>query len=136
MVVHGARLERKQAFLFRAVDVAMELFAMTASICRAHRLRELGTWRADTAVELADAFAREARRRIDALLNAMWDNDDAHRYALAQRTCEGRHGWIEDGAVPLPFTEEELRPQTVQERLDRGELGGRDHAAEPARDAG
>jgi hypothetical protein len=136
MVAHGAMLEKKQAFLFRAVDVAMELFAMTASICRAHRQRELGAWRADSAVEIADAFARGARRRIDALLHAMWHNDDAQRYRLAQATCEGRYAWLEDGAVPLPFSEDDLRPRTVEERLASGEIGGGDRLAERARDAG
>ncbi len=135
MVVHGARLERKQAFLFRAVDVAMELFAMTATICRAQRLRQQGAWRSDAAVEVAEVFARGAARRIDALLHAMWHNDDVQRYQLAQATCEGRHAWIEEGAVPLPFAEDDLRPESVEERLARGELAGTS-APEPARDAG
>jgi hypothetical protein len=136
MVVYGAKLEKKQAFLFRAIDVAMELFAMTATVCRAHRQRELGVWRSDAAVEVADVFARGAARRVDALLHAMWHNDDAHRYQLAQATCEGRHAWLEEGAVPLPFAEEDLRPEPVEQRLARGELAGPDAAPEAARDAG
>ena len=136
MVVYGAKLEKKQAFLFRAIDVAMELFAMTATVCRAHRQRELGAWRSDAAIEVADVFARGAARRIDALLYAMWHNDDTHRYQLAQATCEGRHAWLEEGAVPLPFAEEDLRPEPVEERLARGELAGPDAAPEAARDAG
>jgi alkylation response protein AidB-like acyl-CoA dehydrogenase len=38
MLVHGARLQHKQAFLFRWVDIAMELFAMAAVISRARTL--------------------------------------------------------------------------------------------------
>jgi hypothetical protein len=30
MLVHKARMQRKQAFLFRIVDIAMEIFAMAA----------------------------------------------------------------------------------------------------------
>ena len=39
MIVHGPKLERKQAFLFRLVDIANELFAMTAAIVRAQRMQ-------------------------------------------------------------------------------------------------
>src|SRR6185369_8384472 len=34
MIVHKAKLQRRQAFLFRTVDVAMEIFAMAACISR------------------------------------------------------------------------------------------------------
>lgn len=39
MVLHQARLQNKQAFLFRLVDIANELFAMAASVSRAHAMR-------------------------------------------------------------------------------------------------
>src|SRR5215213_8919808 len=42
MIVHQAKLQNKQAFLFRLVDVANELFAMAASVARAQALREEG----------------------------------------------------------------------------------------------
>ena len=40
MAVYQAGLQNKQAFLFRLVDVANELFAMAASICRAQALAD------------------------------------------------------------------------------------------------
>ena len=52
------KLEHKQGFLGRIVDIGAELFAMTAACVRAQRDR------ADaTAVELADVFCRQARVR-------------------------------------------------------------------------
>lgn len=117
MLVHRARLERKQAFLFRLVDIAMELFAMTASVCRARALSARDDLRAETGVELADAYCRIGRRRVDALFRSLWRNDDARKYALAQRVLDGRYRWIEEGIVPLKLAEADLRPATVEEML-------------------
>ena len=54
------RLEHKQRFLARIVDIGAELFAMSAVCVRAQRDQHEGT-----AVELADAFCRQARVRVD-----------------------------------------------------------------------
>ncbi len=64
MIVHQAKLQNKQAFLFRLVDIANELFAMAASVARAHAMREAGHPDAANAVELADLFCRSSRRRV------------------------------------------------------------------------
>ena len=53
--------------------------------------------RGDEAVELADLFCRQARRRVDALFGELFSNDDDANYALAQQVLEGRHTWIEEG---------------------------------------
>ncbi len=95
MLVHRAGLEKRQAFLFRCVDVANEIFAMSASIARAVRMQKMGDATGDSAVELAETFALGSRRRIEAAFAALWDNDDAANYAFARRTLEGRHAWIE-----------------------------------------
>src|SRR5439155_2658964 len=42
MVVYQAKMERKQGFLFRCVDIVMELFAMAASVCHARQVRDDG----------------------------------------------------------------------------------------------
>src|SRR3990170_6429148 len=42
MVRYGPKLERRQAVLFRAVDIGSELFAMSAACVRAQMLREKG----------------------------------------------------------------------------------------------
>ncbi len=93
------RLERKQAFLGRLVDVGAELFAMSAAVVRAQMLLTDGEPEGAAAVELADLFCRGARRRVDALFAALWSNDDARSYAAAQRVLAGRYSWLERGII-------------------------------------
>jgi hypothetical protein len=96
MLVHREKMERRQLFLFRLVDVVNELFAMAASISRAHALERAGHPSAQHAVELADVFCRSSRRRVKALFGALWGNDDAQRYALAQGVLRGDQVWMEE----------------------------------------
>ena len=59
MAVYQAKMERKQGFLFRCVDVVMELFAMAATISRTRQmLDDARTPRRERALELADLFCR------------------------------------------------------------------------------
>ena len=62
-----AQARTQAGFLFRAVDVAIELFAMTAAVMHAQRKQELG--RGDLEVVERVAFAAQARVR--SLLRAM-----------------------------------------------------------------
>jgi alkylation response protein AidB-like acyl-CoA dehydrogenase len=117
MVVYRAGLERKQAFLFRAVDVAMEIYAMTAAVARARAREESGHEQAETTAELADAFACQARRRVKRLLQELWHNDDRAQTALGRSVLEGHFQWLEEGAMPLGYGVEDLRPGTVDEIL-------------------
>jgi alkylation response protein AidB-like acyl-CoA dehydrogenase len=116
MLAHGGGLERKQAFLFRIVDIAMELFVLTAAVCRAHALVERERPEAESALELADVFARGARERVRACFRSLFFTDDARRYALAQDVAAGDHLWLEAGVMPLPYSEEELGPDAFLRR--------------------
>lgn len=118
MIVFGPKLERKQGFLFRAVDVALELFAITAAVRRAHLIR--GPER-DAALLLADQFARSATRRVDDILRDMWSNDDSEKVALSKSIMEGEQTWLEHGTIGLPFTVEQLRPETMDDYLKNRE---------------
>ncbi len=95
MMVHQARMQNKQAFLFRVVDVANELFAVAASVSRAHAMQESGHPNARQAAELADLFCRQARRKIKRLFADLWSNDDARKYKVAQGVLTGRQQWLE-----------------------------------------
>ena len=117
-IVFGPKLERKQGFLFRAVDVALELFAITASIRRAHSIR--GPERA-AALLLADQFARSSRRRVDDILRDMWSNDDTEKLALSKSIMDGEQTWLEHGTIGLPFSVEQLRPETMDDYLKNRE---------------
>jgi hypothetical protein len=103
MIVHRAKLQRRQAFLFRTVDVAMEVFAMAACISRVRTMREEKHPHAAQAGQLADLFCRNARRKIRRLFRELWDNDDALKYRVGQSVQKGEHVWFEAetmGALP------------------------------------
>jgi alkylation response protein AidB-like acyl-CoA dehydrogenase len=101
MIAYQGKLQNKQAFLFRLVDVANELFAMAASITRAHAMREAGSADAEGAVELADIFCRSTRRKIAKLFRDLWANDDVRKYKVALKVLEGRHAWLETNILTL-----------------------------------
>jgi len=101
MMRYQARLQNKQAFLFRLVDVSNELFAMAAAVARARALREQRREEAAQAGRLADLFCRIARRRVRQLFGELWDNDDVRRYRAAIDVLEGRHEWLERGILGL-----------------------------------
>jgi hypothetical protein len=93
------KLERKQGFLGRIVDIGAELFAMSAACVRAQMLAEDGEVDADSAFELAGLFCKGARRRVDRLFDELWRNDDADNYAAAQAVLGGRYTWAEAGIL-------------------------------------
>ena len=100
MVLHGPKLEKRQALLFRLVDVGADLFAMAAALSRANALRRSGAAEAPRAEELADVFCRAIRRRIAERFRATRSNDDVANYATAIRVLEGEHRWLEAGLTP------------------------------------
>jgi len=111
MLRFGPKLEKKQAFLFRAVDVALELFALTATVLRAHAFS-----RVDPAcLDLANGFARGASRRIDDLLRDMWRNDDASQYRIAQHLLSGRYVFLEADTMGVPYSVDDMRPQSMED---------------------
>ena len=99
MLVYQAGLQNKQAFLFRLVDIANELFAMTASVTRAQTLADTRAPDAREAARVADVFCRRARRKIKDLFRDLWRNDDVARYRLGDDVHEGGHLWLEQGVV-------------------------------------
>ena len=99
MVRFGPKLEKRQAVLGRIVEIGAELFAMVATCARAEAARRRGGKAPDDAVELADAFCRQARRRVEDRFAAVWHNDDVATYAIARKVLDGGYTWIEDGMV-------------------------------------
>ena len=93
-----ARLEHRQAFLGRIVDIGAELFAMSAACVRARMLVEAGE-NGKEAEELADVFCKGARRRVEVLFHQLWHNDDTVNYGAAQDVLAGRYTWLEQGII-------------------------------------
>jgi alkylation response protein AidB-like acyl-CoA dehydrogenase len=99
MVLNGPKLERKQAQLFRCVDVGAELFAMAATCVRA--MRDTGRSAGDrTPMELADLFCRNSRRKVNRLFAEVRRNDDPENDRVARGVLERRYEWLEQGIVP------------------------------------
>jgi hypothetical protein len=96
------KLERKQAFLGRIVDIGAELFAISACCVRAKMLRDAPEGRG--AAELADLYCAQSRLRIDSLLRGLWRNTDDPDRRVAGRLVKGEYAWLEEGILPLPET--------------------------------
>jgi alkylation response protein AidB-like acyl-CoA dehydrogenase len=111
MLVFRAAAERKQAFLFRIVDIANELFAMAASISRAVALEKAGRPEAAQAIRLADHFCVATRDRVEGLFDALWHNHDNEAYRTGRAVLAGEHAWLESGVIGLGVTVEQLTPK-------------------------
>jgi len=128
-IFHGmmrfqAKMQRKQAFLFRCVDIAMELFAIAAVCARAQALHEAGDPSAKRAMVLADLFAKNSKRKTKQLFRDLWSNDDAFKYSVGQQVLKGEMEWLEEGSIGLGLSVEDLTPVSVEDKMAAGEIGG------------
>jgi hypothetical protein len=110
----GPALEKRQSVLFRLVDVGAELFAMAATCSRAEMLRRRGGPESEGAVELADLFCRQARRRIEDSFRSLFRNDDVRTYHAAQHVLAGAHEWLEQGLVRGAFDGAAAKPEAAR----------------------
>ncbi|MGF2947219.1 acyl-CoA dehydrogenase family protein [Mycobacterium sp. Lab-001] len=92
-----AKLEQRQGFLGRVVDIGAELFAMSAVCVRAEGQRVCDPTVGRQAYELADTFCRHATLRVEGLFHALWTNTDSSDVALTRDVLEGRYTWLEKG---------------------------------------
>ncbi|MGW1895489.1 acyl-CoA dehydrogenase family protein [Streptomyces sp. NPDC002004] len=92
------RMETKQGFLGRIVDIGAELFAMSAACVRADMLRRNGEHGRE-AYQLADTFCQQARIRADELFARLWTNTDSDDGKLVKGVLSGAYTWLEDGIV-------------------------------------
>jgi alkylation response protein AidB-like acyl-CoA dehydrogenase len=98
MVRFGPKLEKRQAVLGRLVEIGAELFAMAATVSRAHAMvRKDPSDRGP--LELADLFCRQARRRVNDKFEDVWFNDDKRTYQVAQGVLRNQYEWLEEGTV-------------------------------------
>jgi len=102
MVRNGPKLEKKQATLFRAVDIGADLFAMAAAVSRARQIAKRDPQEGASAGRLADLFCRDARRRVLRRFEDLSSNDDPAKYRLAREILDGEHEWLERGIAPVP----------------------------------
>ena len=92
------RMELKQNFLARIVDIGAELFAMSAACVRAEHLVATGE-HGPEARRLADTFCKQARIRVDELFDRLWTNTDSADRKLSAAVLDGSVSWLEEGIV-------------------------------------
>jgi hypothetical protein len=109
-----AKLEFRQAFLGRIVDIGAELFAMASAVAYSDTIGREQPERAEQARELADLFCRQARRRADRLFHELWANDDDAGREAAERLLSGRYTWMECGILD-PSGEGPMIPPEVRQ---------------------
>jgi alkylation response protein AidB-like acyl-CoA dehydrogenase len=90
------KMEFRQAFLGRIVDIGAELFAISAACVKARTERD----EHPEGMELADLFSRQARHRAEALFHDLWTNTDAIDTKAAKRIVDGRYAFLEEGIIP------------------------------------
>ncbi|MGP3688778.1 acyl-CoA dehydrogenase family protein [Streptomyces sp. IBSNAI002] len=92
------RMETKQGFLGRIVDIGAELFAMSAACVRAEHLRATGDHGRE-AYQLADAFCRQSRIRVEELFGRLWTNTDTIDRKVVEGVMNGTYTWLEEGVI-------------------------------------
>ncbi|GGU34765.1 acyl-CoA dehydrogenase family protein [Streptomyces violascens] len=92
------RMETKQGFLGRIVDIGAELFAMSAACVRAEHLRSTGE-NGREAVQLADTFCRQSRIRVEELFTRLWSNTDDLDRKVVDEVLAGSYTWLEEGVL-------------------------------------
>jgi alkylation response protein AidB-like acyl-CoA dehydrogenase len=94
-----AKLEQRQGFLGRVVDIGAELFAMSAACVRAESQRTADAAVGQQAYEVAETFCQQAALRVETLFHALWDNTDGSDVELTRNLLEGHYSWLEDGVI-------------------------------------
>jgi alkylation response protein AidB-like acyl-CoA dehydrogenase len=94
------KMEFKQSYLSRIVDIGAELFAIAATCVRAQ-----ASGRAEER-ELADLFCRQARDRAERAFRGLHHNTDAADVRGSRRIADGRYAFVEDGVLLSPQTGE------------------------------
>jgi hypothetical protein len=100
MVRFGPKLEKRQAVLFRMVDVGAELFAMAAVCVRANAQVKANP-QEQGPVRMAELFCRHSKAKVRRLFREMFDNDDVRTYRVAQEVLQGKHAWMESDIPDL-----------------------------------
>ena len=98
MVRYQIKLERKQAFLFGTVDIAMEIAMMCAVVSRVEWMKKSGHPNTESAAKLADVFCRGAKRDIQSHFKRLWKNDDDQKYRIGVSSLDANFDWLEHEA--------------------------------------
>jgi hypothetical protein len=96
MLRFGPRLEKKQAVLFRMVEIGAELFAISASVSKAQMMTKKDPTNRGP-IDLADLFCRQATWRVVVKFEEIFGPEDDRAYRMAQEVVARKHLWLEEG---------------------------------------
>ena len=98
MVLNGPGLEKRQMQLARIVDIATDLFAISATVGRA-QAKAAESEEYKNVGDVAELFCREAKLRIRANFRALSRNNDSLSRRVSQHVLNGDIRWIERESV-------------------------------------
>jgi len=92
---HGKGIIGEQLATRRLADIMIDLFGLAAVLARVStRIDDHGEASAVTDREILRAYARQAKRRVDAAFAGIDENVDATVLGVAKHVLEiGRYGW-------------------------------------------
>ncbi len=96
MMKYQQKLESKQSILNRVVDVGTELFAISATCSYAAMLKKNSQ---ENAVDLANSFCNESRKRIETTFKENRDNDDQSNLRIAKKILARNFEWMENEII-------------------------------------
>jgi len=96
MAKYQQKLESKQSILNRIVDIGTELFAISAVCSYAAMLVKDGQ---ANAVELADAFCSDSRKRIEVSFKENVENNDRQNLGIAKKILAREFEWMENQII-------------------------------------
>jgi hypothetical protein len=96
MAKYQQKLESKQSILNRVVDIGTELFAISAVCSYATMLARDGQ---ANAVDLADSFCSDARKRIGVSFKESANNTDRQNLKIAKKILAKEFEWMENQII-------------------------------------
>jgi len=96
MAKYQQKLESKQSILNRVVDIGTELFAISAVCSYAAMLVKDGQ---ANAVDLADSFCNDARKRIEVSFKESANNTDRQNLKIAKKILAKEFEWMENQII-------------------------------------
>jgi hypothetical protein len=96
MSKYQQKLESKQSILNRIVDIGTELFAISAVCSYAAMLAQEGQ---ENAVDLADSFCCDARKRVEVSFKEGKENTDRLNLKIAKKILACEFEWMENQII-------------------------------------
>ena len=96
MMKYQQKLESKQSILNRVVDIGTELFAISSVCSYAAMLKKNGQ---DNALDLANSFCVQSRKRIESTFSSSCCNNDKSDLKIAKKILAREFEWMENEII-------------------------------------